>query len=364
MSVTTLPRIQRTNTIFDSEIARMKEGKKEVSDAQYRCIWLIGFLIVGCLAVQNGLYGVGQGNELLGMTVLAILYCSGDFALSIIVSIFANAKSTKVLSFFAGLGLFTLSLTAGVSFLLSQQHTKDVRASRVGELEQQISVNREIFAQYHKTITAERIDRLEAQLVRERARVGANHSSSNAIYTYLSKLMGWSYEGLSLAIRTLWIFVFILTAMSLSALRGLLWSPGKELAACRALERKLRQENKRLARECRIAGERHRIIKERGASQQKLQLAEVKELPPRRNLVSKPTLSAIGAVPKESLRTKRPSYSEVLHLVTQGQISPKQRALTQLGMGAKEASDYLRRMTHAGVLRIKNRRGDLELAYQ
>lgn len=364
MSTLTLPRIQKTNTIFDSEIAKLKEGKREVSNAQYRSIWLIGFLIVCCLAVQNGLYGVGQGNELLGMTVLAVLYCAGDFALSIIVSIFASTRSTRALSFFAGLGLFTLSLTAGVSFMLSQQHAKDVEASRVGELEQQIAVNRELFAQYHKTVTAERIERLESQLSDERARIGANHSSSNALYTYLSMLLGWSYESLSFAIRSIWIFVFILTAMSLSALRSLLWSPAKEAAACRTLERKLKQENKRLAREFQLAGERHKLLSGKGVQLEKPQSAEVKELRPRGKPTMTKTPSTTKAKSKEPLRPKRPPYREVLELVTSGELPPKQRALTKLGMGADEASKYLRKMTQSGVLRVKNRRGDLELVMQ
>ena len=63
---------------------------------------------------------------------------------AVITQLTSKTRSIHFLSKLAVLGLFFLSLTAGISFMLSQRHAQDVSNSRVGQLEKQISVNTEL----------------------------------------------------------------------------------------------------------------------------------------------------------------------------------------------------------------------------
>lgn len=370
MSAITISELGKSNTVFSQEIQKAKEGKKEVTNGQYRWIGVVGFIIVSCLALQNGLYGWGQGAMIVGMVVLAIMYFAGDWALSSITGMFAPQWASWILAGIAVVGLFLLSLTAGVSFMLSQQHAKDVQTSRVGELEEELAVNREKFKEYGKTITATRIRAIQAELEAEKVRVGANHASSNAIYGYIAKLWGWSYESVSLLIRSIWILIFIFTAMALSALRGMLWCPAREKAFCKALEKKFKEENRQVKRELELQAERQRVAQEMqalisesyGLPQTQEAVGEREQvgkaqlsIEPSRTAMEKQKSKKVGPRKNAKLRdvdprTKRPPYKLVKTKVIEGEIKPRVRALTALGMGAEEASKYLKRMLGEGIL--------------
>ena len=391
MSAVRVSELGKTNTVFSQGIENAKEGKKEVTDAQYHWIGAVGFIIVSCLALQNGLYGWGQGAMLLGMVVLAVMYFAGDWALSSITGMFAPKWASWFLAFITVVGLFLLSLTAGVSFMLSQQQAKDVENSRIGELEARISDNRDEWNRTHKIVTENRIATLEEQLKAERDGLGANRSESNAIYVYLSKFSGYSYEVTSIVIRSVWILIFIFTAMSLSALKGLLWCPSREKALCRSLEKKFREENRQVKQEMELKLERQRITQEiQNCISESCNLPQKKPATlGERDIMGKhrPSIesqsivcstlvdndirreeSKLGKISCQRFRsvnstprTRRPSYAVVKSKIIEGEIKPTQKSLIDLGMGAGTASEYRQRMIDEGIIKVVNHRGDCRL---
>jgi hypothetical protein len=324
---------------FDEQVLELKAGRLEVSNAQFVILCLVLVVIVGCLAAQNALYGYSQGSTFAAMVLLAVMYFAGDWALATLTSMSTRAKSAGVLCFIAKAGLVLLSVTAGVSFMLSQQHAKDVSNSRVASLEAQIAINQEAFQKYQKTITAERLERLNAELEAERARVGANHASSNALYVYVAQLSGFSFELVSFSIRTLWTVVFIITGMTLSSLLGLLWFPWRESWA---YSRLLSRERAQLKR----AKAHLKLLKQHAA----LELEAQEEC------------SNKSAQPKENKNQRAPTrdtgtqgsishrYKEVRRKVSGGELNPSVSSLKRLGMGTNTAQDYLKQLHQEGVI--------------
>lgn len=373
MSTITVAQLGKANTVFSSGIEHAKKGKKEVTDGQYRWIRVVGFIIVSCLALQNGLYGWGQGDMIVGMVVLAIMYFAGDWALSSITGMFAPQWASWTLALITVVGLFLLSLTAGVSFMLSQQHSKDIQSGSLERLNGEYESYKSKYDATGNTIAGNRMREVQLRIAEEEERSGANIASSNAIYNYIAKLWGWSYESVSLLIRSIWILIFIFTAMALSALRGMLWCPAREKSLCNSLEKKFKEENRQVKRELELQAERRQVAQEMQAL-----ISDSYELPQTQKLVgerAQPQLHIREQSKQSDIkqwtctknrnsspRIKRPPYQVVRTKIIDGDLRPRVRALTALGMGAEEASKYLKEMLKEGILEKPGR--DYKLAAQ
>jgi hypothetical protein len=301
-----------------AEIEKIKKGKKEVSDAQYMTITIVCFVLVFCLASQNAHYGFDQGSTFYPSLILCVMYLVGDCALATITSIFAPKRGTLFLTIFVCVGLFLLSLTAGVSFMLSQQMTNDIKASRVDALENELRINEEKFQEMGLTKTAQRVREIQEELQREKERTGANKDSSNAIYIYIAKYMNESYETVSFFVRAFWIFVFIATGMSLAALRGLLWCPFLQNLA----EKKVIKSAKRRIR---FEQEQNKIYS--SFTSQKA----TKVMSPKRRLVTQ---------------------SEIKEAIKAEVIPPTKAGVMSLGIGTNRALKTLKKLKKEGTLEI------------
>lgn len=327
---------QDFETHIQNKIQAEKEGRQEVSNGHYASIAITMFVIVGCLAAQNGYYGYSQGSTYAAMVLLAVMYFAGDWALAALTSLSTRQHSANALSFLAKAGLVLLSVTSGVSFMIGEQHQNDVSHSRVASLERQIETNEQAFSQYHKTITAERLERLNTELRAERARVGANHASSNAVYMYLAKMTGYPFEVVSFAVRTLWVVVFIVTGMALSTLLGLLWCPWKE---AKAHSRIMSQQRAHLRR---------------AKAQTKLlqQYADIEEWRVGNRSPKSQVRTTPRAPTQDTDTTGETSvrYKVVRNKVLTGEVRPSVGSLKQLGMGPSTAQGYLRQLVREKVI--------------
>jgi hypothetical protein len=320
--------------LIQTKLEAEKAGKKEVSTFEYFKLQVLRFLIVGGNACFNAFYGYSLGVSLVSMVLLAITFFSGDFALAVITELTSKTRSINFLSKLAILGLFFLSLTAGMSFMLSQRHSKNVENSRVGELEKQIAINTELFSKYHKTITANRIAFLRSELEAERARVGANYSSANALPLYVSKWLKIDVEIVSLWLSGLWVLVLLITGLSLSAVSSLLYSPWHERRLINGVITQIKTQ------------------KELNSKLEKLTDKPKKPRSPEDKSRERrsPTFDT-GTKGDNSIR-----YHKVKEQVTNGKVKPTVPALKSLGIGTQTAVSYLKSMSDEGVIRRNKNR--------
>lgn len=297
---------------FALELKKAKQGKKEVDDQTYFSICFVTFLVVSCLASQNAFYGWEQGAAIVAMVLLAVLYFSGDWALALIVSVFAPKWAAIVLAGIVAVGLFLLSLFAGASFMVSQQSSNDVASSKVGALESELKVNQEKFSELGLTKTAERIRTIQSELAEEKKRTGADKSSSSAIYVYIAKFTGFTYELVSFVVRATWIFVFILTGMALSALRGVLWCPHLEKKTIKNIEKK----------------------------------AKLQKLVQQKQLAFSTSTEKVPVPPKKPLVKS----TEIEEAVKMGAIAPTKSGIMSLGVGTNRALKELKKLDKKRVV--------------
>jgi len=336
---------------IQNKIQQQKEGKREVSDTQFFTLFVALVVIVGVLALQNGMYGYSQGSTIGAMVLLGVLYFTGDVALAALTSLETRKATVGVLTFFTKAGLITLSLVSGLSFMLSEQSSNDRNNSRIGALESQIAANEAAFRQYGKTITADRLMELNRQLDRERARVGADHAASNAIYAYIANYTGYSFEVVSFSIRAFWVAIFIFTGMCLSALMGLLWCPFKEARAFKGALKEQRRTMARQRAQLRIVQARSQLEAEREAISAGGSVAR-----------KKPSYSRSqgGRAPTQDTATNGQTihrYQEVRERILGGSLKPSISAVRKgAGCGTATAISYLKQLNSEGVLTFTGNR--------
>ena len=334
---------------IQNKIERQKEGKREVSDTQFFTLFTALVVIVGVLALQNGMYGYSQGSTIGAMVLLGVLYFTGDVALAALTSLETRKATVGVLTFFTKAGLIALSLVSGLSFMLSEQSSNDRNNSRISSLESQIVTNESAFRQYGKTVTADRLMELNRQLDRERARVGADHAASNAIYSYISNYTGYSFEVVSFSIRAFWVAIFIFTGMCLSALMGLLWCPFKEARAFRAALKEQRRTMARQRAQLRIVQARSQLEADREAISAGGSVAR-----------KKPSRSSQGRAPTQDTATNGETihrYQEVRERILTGALKPSVSAVRKgAGCGTATAISYLKQLNNEGVLTFTGNR--------
>ena len=346
--------------------------KKIVTNWYYSSLFITMIIIVGCLSAQNALYGVGQGTTILSMVVFGAMYFAGDWALATLMGLSERQMSARFLQVLSAAGLILLSFTAGLSFMLSQQHQKDIEHSRIASLEKDLAINQEKFREFGLTRTANRINDIKAQLKDERSRIGADHSSTNALYVYTSKLTGYSFESVSFAIRALWISVFIVTGMALSTLLSLITCPFKESAKrnseLRQRRNKLRQKERELV-----------LIKKERELAQKFQGIPPLDLtyPEPFNddvVIPQAATGTLGEVRTERrrklvrpIKARRPNaeYDQVKAGVVSGAVEPSVRALcATYPLGSNKARLFLKQLAEDSIIqkREKGRGYDLIVA--
>jgi hypothetical protein len=320
--------------IIQTKLETEKVGKKEVSTFDYFKLQTLRFLIVGGNACFNAFYGYSLGVSLVSMVLLAITFFSGDFALAVITQLTSKTRSINFLSKLAILGLFFLSLTAGMSFMLSQRHSKNVENSRVGKLEKQIAINTELFSKYHKTITANRITSLRGELEAERARVGANYDSANALPLYVSKCLKTDVEIVSLWLSAIWVLVLLVTGLSLSALSSLLWSPWHERRLINSVLAQIKTQKELNSKLEKLTDDPKKPRNPEGKTRER----------------RSPTFDT-GTEGNNSIR-----YHKIKEQIQKQELKPTITALKKQGIGSDTAVNYLRSMVKEGVLsREKNR---------
>jgi hypothetical protein len=335
---------------IQNKIERQKEGKREVSDTQFFTLFTALVVIVGVLALQNGMYGYSQGSTIGAMVLLGVLYFTGDVALAALTSLETRKATVGVLTFFTKAGLIALSLVSGLSFMLSEQSSNDRNNSRISSLESQIVTNESAFRQYGKTVTADRLMELNRQLDRERARVGADHAASNAIYSYISNYTGYSFEVVSFSIRAFWVAIFIFTGMCLSALMGLLWCPFKEARAFKGALKEQRRTMARQRAQLRIVQARSQLEAEREAISAGGSVAR-----------KKPSHSrSQERAPTQDTATNGQTvhrYQEVRERILGGSLKPSVSAVRKgAGCGTATAISYLKQLNSEGVLTFTGNR--------
>ena len=342
-------------TQIQNKVDAAKAGKREVSNAQFVTLFLVLVVIVGCLAAQNAMYGYSQGGTLAAMVLLAVLYAAGDFALATLTSLQTRRATAGFLSFVVKVGLISLSLVSGIAFMLSQQAQTDRADSRIASLESQIAINQEAFAQYHKTVTANRLVALNEQLSAERKRVGADHAATNAIYVHLASLTGRTFEEVSFAVRAAWIAIFILTGMSLSALLGLLWCPWKEGRAHASALREQHRATARQRAQLKILRAQQAVTSELQA----MQTAGGTQIS-RKKQQSQSTRHSGTRAPTQDTATAGPTstrYEDVKSRIVSGSLKPSVSAVRRAaGCGTVTARDYLKQLARENVVALERNR--------
>lgn len=334
MSIATISSFDGFQKELERRITSDKEGKIEVPNSTYYNLQFLRFVIVGGNGAFNALYGWSLGYNVVSSILLAAIMFSGDWALSLLHQLTPSPKNSfYYASASTKLGLVILSLFAGTSFMMSLKHAQDIKRSDIAVIEQNITV---LNAKYEETSnTRARIarEREQEKLRREKERVG-DFSSANAFAAYLAKTFQWEYEQVTIVLNFTWIAVLLSTGMSLSAQLSLVWYPKRATKIGQELTQSLREQT---------------ALENSFADALDKRQHALQALAPLRHSEG-PRISREGKSSKVHSRTKRPTYEKVRNLVITGQVKPRQRALTSLGMGALEASNYLRRMLSEGVL--------------
>ena len=337
--------------------------KKIVTNWYYSSLFFTMLIIVGCLSAQNALYGVEQGTTIASMVVFGAMYFAGDWALATLMGLSEREVSAKFLQILASSGLVLLSFSAGLSFMLSHQHQKDISNSQIISLERDLAINQEKFQELGLTKTANRITNIKAQLQEERRRVGANHASSNALYVYASKLTGYSFESVSFFIRSIWISVFIITGMALSTLLSVITCPWKESSRRSTALRQRRTYLKQKARELTLLKQEQELL-------QKYQAITPQNLfyPEPCNedaIIPQAATGTLGErrVEKHKIRNRavkpgRPSvaYEHVKLGVISGKVEPTVRSLcSSYPIGSDKARLYLKQLAEESIIQKRDK---------
>ena len=209
---------------IDNELANAKKNKILVTNQQKMSLKLVLMLIVGVLAFQNGLYGFESSSSVIGSVTLAIMFFSGDLALTVLNTLTGNKVSAIASGKIAKVGLILLSITAGLSFLLKEQLANDNVDTSM--LKEQIKNEQDLFKKLpsnYVTARNQAASRIQSLQQKYYSIEENQKHASNGIYVYLSNILGYSYESVSLCIKTLWILVFLFTSISLSMYLGALW---------------------------------------------------------------------------------------------------------------------------------------------
>lgn len=339
---------------LNQRIKEKKKGKIEVSNSDYTKLQVLRFVIVAGNGAFNALYGWSLGYNILSCILLAVVMFSGDWALSLLHQITSSTKKAYAYSgMITKAGLIFLSLVAGTSFMLGIKHAQDVKSSRVGELQEELEVNKEKFRELGLTKTATRIRLIQAELTAERKRVGANFSPANAFPMYIAKVSGYDYETVALGLNVLWIAVLLFTGMSLSAQLGMVWCPKKATAIGRELTQSLHaqakleeghlkalQRRQKTALKVQSMIEQSYGLEKRGADSEKPQRQAVR---PRRERA--PTRDT-GTQGKTGAR-----YDEVVEAVQTGKLKPSLSKIRNFAKcGSSTAHSYLKQLALDGVI--------------
>jgi hypothetical protein len=209
----------------DKDLQEAKKNKLLVSYKQKLSLQFVLFLILGVLAFQNGLYGFNSASSVIASIALAVLFFSGDLALAVLNSLNSSKNNAKFAGFIAKCGLIVLSITAGLSFLLSEQLSNDNVDTSL--LKTQIIAEQQNLNRLPVTYVTMRntVGTRLANLQNKYYSIEENQKhSSNGIYVYLSKFFNTSYEVCSLTIKFFWILIFLITSISLSMYTSILWT--------------------------------------------------------------------------------------------------------------------------------------------
>ena len=346
MSMTRIASLEEFQKEFDRRLKIARQGKVELTNGEYWRLQILRFVIVGGNGAFNALYGWSLGYNLFSCILLAAVLFSGDWALSVLHQITNTKQSFVRNSSITKSGLIFLSLVAGTSFMLGIKHAQDIKDSRIPNLEHELILNQEKFREFGLTKTATRVREIQNELQKERTRVG-DFSPANAFPKYASEISGIEYEILAVGLNVLWIAVLLFTGMSLSAQLGMVWCPLMARRIGRALGAEIRDQ-------MRLEQQQEEFLNS-GAPKGNVRFSAEKKH------VGVGEIESVGKLQHSTnrqARTRRPPYEEVKQQVQSGNVAPRQRSLTRLGMGAQEASKYLRRMKNDGILRIVNKRGD------
>jgi hypothetical protein len=262
--------ITKENTSFEQfqqqlqiKIEEQKKGKVEISNNDYYKLQVLRFIIVAGNGAFNALYGWTLGYNILSCLLLASVMFSGDWALSLLHQITSSTKKAyKYSGIITKLGLIFLSLVAGTSFMLGIKHAQNVQSSRVGQLQEELSINQEKFREFGLTRTAKRVRKIQAELEMEKERVGANFSSVNAFPMYLAKMTGYRYESIALGLNISWIAILLFTGMSLSAQLGMVWCSQKAFAIGKELTSEVEMQEKLERAHLKVIQKRKKTINE------------------------------------------------------------------------------------------------------
>ena len=339
---------------LETRIQEKKKGKIEITNSDYAKLQVLRFVIVAGNGAFNALYGWSLGYNILSCVLLAVVMFSGDWALSLLHQITSSTKTAYAYSgFVTKAGLIFLSLVAGTSFMLGIKHAQDVKSSRVGELQEELEVNKEKFRELGLTRTATRIRLIQAELNKERERVGANFSAANAFPMYLAKVSGYNYEAVSLGLNVLWIAVLLFTGMSLSAQLGMVWCPkkakavGKEITEALLAQAKLEEAHlKALQRRQRTAFKVQAMVEQSHKLQgQEKDLRKHERQQGSRASKRAPTRDT-GTSGKLGAR-----YNEVVKAVREGKLKPSLSKIRSFARcGSNTAHSYLKQLALDGVI--------------
>ena len=331
ITITSLDEFQKE---FQAKVEQEKSGKIEITNTDYYKLQALRFIIVGGNGAFNALYGWSLGYNVLSCFLLAAVMFSGDWTLSLLQQITTSTKRAYYgVGTITKFGLIFLSLVAGTSFMLGIKHAQEIKNSNIPIIEENIRVLNNKYQETSNTKARQAREKEQEKLLREKERIG-DFSPANAFPAYIAQSLGWDYEQVSTALNITWIAVLLFTGMSLSTQLGMVWCSTKERSISDDLTHRIREQARRERTHAKALAQRLQTAQE---VQRLIQSPRAK--PNRRKKTHK-------AIP----RTKRPPYELVKTKVIEGSIRPRVRSLTALGMGAEEASNYLKLMLREGVL--------------
>ena len=329
--------LSKYQTEVQKALDSLKRNKLKVTNHEFLKMHLLRLCIVGGNATFNGFYGYSLGVSATSMVLLACTFFAGDFALAILHEVFPGKSSLRTSCIAAKVGLFLLSITAGTAFMLSMRHGQDIKHSSAHLLEAQIaSESASISSMPSRYVTMrneahERISALQERLEQERRRIGANYASTNAIYLYLARSLGFKYEVVSLAISIFWILVLLVTGIALSASLAAVWCPHMELR----VRRQIRKQFVAIARE----------------QQKFLNSVGTKPSQPSNNYSFQEASKKTNKSIRQKSGAYESAYKEFLEELKSGKLSPSQSAIKKrFRVGQEIIQQWQEKATHEGVL--------------
>lgn len=315
---------------YASRMHQFTSGREEVSNGNYTLLVVLMLGLAIGNACMNGFYGSEQATSWGKVILVTSLFFIGDLVLITLAHYLFPRAWTNAFAIIALVGFAVLSMFSATAFLVGQQHEQD--NPQIALIDSQIvDIRAERDALPSDWLTRKRnytsqINDLEAErreYINQAKKEGGFMTGASAIYHWLAKVTGFSVEAVSLFVRSLWSFVFVVGSMALGGMLNTMYSPKQIERYSRHLTDRTRTEQNGLQN-----------FHEQTVPDNVLTFT---------NDLYQHTDGTVQASDGEL-------YQRIKAMIKNGEIKPSVRALKPVTGSTDVAAQYLRDLTNEGVL--------------